>query len=88
MVFSTDDEADMGRIPGFLAKYSAPFSPVYIEPWAPGEFTRAMANVGIQAGKVWTRPLVAIRDANGSIVSQAQGVTDLSPVAAALSRGE
>jgi hypothetical protein len=88
LVFSTDQEADIERIPEFLAEYDAPFAPVYIERWAPGEFTRAMAGVGIQAGKVWTRPLVAIRDGNGSIVAQAQGVTDLSPLSAALARGE
>jgi hypothetical protein len=88
LVFSTDDEADRERIPGFLAKHGAPFAPVYIERWAPGEFTQALAGVGIQAGKVWTRPLVAVRDGNGSIVAQAQGVTDVSPLSAALSRGE
>ena len=86
LVFSTDDQADVDRIPSFLAKYNAPFAPVYIEPWAPGEFTQSLASVGIHAGKSWTKPLVAIRDANGNIVAQAQGVTDLSPLAAALVR--
>lgn len=88
LVFSTDEEADKERIPEFLAKYGAPFAPVYVERWAPGEFTQAMAGVGIHAGKVWTRPLVAVRDGNGTIVAQAQGVTDVSPLSAALSRRE
>ena len=49
MVFSTDGEADKERIPEFMVTYGAPFPPVYIERWAPGEFTEAMAGVGIQA---------------------------------------
>ena len=88
LVYSTDDEEDEAAIPGFLAKYHAPFSPMWVEPWVPGEFSRVMARVGIHAGKTWTKPLVAIRDPNGRIVAQAEGVTDLSPLMGALGQGE
>jgi thiol-disulfide isomerase/thioredoxin len=86
LVYSTDAEANVGRIPAFLDRHRAPFTPIHIDRWAPGDFTRAMAGVGIKAGKVWVRPLVAVRDQTGRIVAQGQGVTDLSPVAAALAR--
>src|SRR6266700_5035347 len=44
--FSTDDEEDKDGIPGFLARYEAPFDPLYIKPWQPGELSGALSPLG------------------------------------------
>lgn len=81
LVFSVDREADTAAVPAFLTRHAAPFRPVYVQPWAPGTFTRNMATLGITAGQVWTTPLVAVRDRTGRIVTQAQGVTSVAGLA-------
>ena len=86
IVFSTDEADDFGKVPGFLTQHGAPFAPVVIKPWAPGELTRAFAPLGIRVGSTWTRPLVALRDREGRTVGQLEGQTDLSPLRAALQR--
>ena len=86
LVFSVDNEDHKQAVPGFLAQYSAPFPRVYVRPWSPGTFTRAMATLGIEAGRTWTVPLVAVRAADGRIITQAQGPTDVSGLSRVLAR--
>ena len=85
LVFSTDDEEQFGRVPAFLSERNAPFPAVAIKPWAPGTLDRAMKPLGIEIGEVYVRPLIAVRDGNGKVIVQGQGVTDLAPLQAALS---
>lgn len=86
LAFSVDDEEEKEDIPGFLAHYSAPFPAVYVQPWVSGTFGRAMAGFGIRIGATWTTPLVAVRAADGSLVLQAQGPTDVSILSQVLAR--
>ena len=83
-MFSVDDEAHRRFVPDFLAHYSAPFPPIYIRPWTRGTFQAAMAGLRIKAGQEWTTPLVAVRAADGRIVTQAEGTTDVSILARVL----
>ena len=84
LVFSTDKAENAYWIPVFLSKHGANFAPVLVRPWAPGSLDRALSPLGIQVGSTWTRPLVAVRDRDGRVIGQSQGVTDLSGVRAAL----
>src|ERR1700687_5645315 len=84
LVFSTDNEEHFEEVPEFLMRHNAQFSPVAIVPWAPGSLSSAMAPLGIEVGQTWTRPLVAIRDRTGRVISQGQAVTDLSRLRATL----
>lgn len=83
IAFATDEES-ADDVPGFLQSNGAPFPPSYIRNWPPGELTRAMAPFGIQVGTPWTRPLVAVRDANGRVIAQGQGVTNIAAIEQAL----
>ena len=86
VVLSTDDEDEHGAVPGFLTARKAPFEPVAIKDWQPGELTRAMAPVGIEIRSTWTRPLVAVRDRNGRVVRQSEAEVDLSGLRTALDK--
>ena len=77
-LYSTDEPEDFRDVQGFLAKNNAPFSAVAIEPWESGDLTRAMAPLGIDVRSTWTRPLVAVRNAAGRTVGQAEAVSDVS----------
>jgi hypothetical protein len=78
LVFSTDEGEEIGAVPAFLSARNASFPPLAIKPWPAGALSRAMTPLGIEVGATWTRPLVAVRDANGKVVLQGQAVTDLS----------
>ncbi len=84
LVFSTDDEDEIGAVPAFLSACNASFPPVAIKPWPEGTFGRAMTPLGIEIRGTWTRPLIAVLDAKGKVVIQGQGVTDLSRLPLAL----
>ena len=84
LVFSTDDEEQFASVPAFLSQRNAPFPAVAIKQWAPGTLSRTMNPLGIEVGDVWVRPLIAVRDSSGKVVTQGQGVTDLAPLQAAL----
>ena len=85
LVFSTDEAENAYWVPVFLSKHGASFAPVLVRPWAPGSLDRALSPLGIRVGSTWTRPLVAVRDRDGRVITQGQGVTDLRRVRAALS---
>jgi hypothetical protein len=84
LVFSTDEEDQFGRVPAFLSERNAPFRAVAIKQWAPGTLSRTMRPLGIEVRDVWVRPLIAVRDSSGKVVTQGEGVTDLAPLHAAL----
>jgi thiol-disulfide isomerase/thioredoxin len=84
LVFSVDAEDSRQAVPGFLADHSAPFSGVWVKRWSPGTFMRAMAEVGIVVGSEWTTPLVAVRAADGRIITQAEGPTNVSGLSGVL----
>jgi thiol-disulfide isomerase/thioredoxin len=84
LVFSTDDEENIALVPTFLSERHAPFPALAIKPWPAGSLDRAMKPLGIEIGETFTRPVIAVRDGNGKIITQGQGITDLSPLQSAL----
>lgn len=83
--FSTDAPEDLEAIVPFLAQSRAPFAPVALRPWAPGQLTRAFAPLGIALdAQPWVRPFIAVRERNGRVAFQAEGVGDASQVAGTL----
>jgi hypothetical protein len=58
-------------------------APFWLEPWRPGTLDSTMAELGVDVGKRWCIPLVAVIDSRGAVVTQWQGETDASPVIAA-----
>ncbi|HEY2856361.1 MAG TPA: hypothetical protein VGJ18_26200 [Gemmatimonadaceae bacterium] len=85
IAFATDEDL-AGEVPGFLRQHGASFTPTYIREWQPGELTRAFAPLGIRIGRDWTRPLIAVRDADGRVVVQGEGVGDISPIESLLQK--
>jgi hypothetical protein len=83
--FSTDDEEDKDGIPGFLARYEAPFDPLYIKPWQPGELSGALTPLGFGITRApWDRPYVAVLDPQGNVVAQWNAATNLAAIDAAI----
>src|SRR5436309_469291 len=83
--FSTDDDEDKDGIPGFLARYEAPFDPLYIKPWQPGELSGALSPLGFNITRApWDRPYVAVLDPQGSVVAQWNPATNLAAVDAVI----
>lgn len=66
----------------FLASKGAPFPAVHIYRWRPGLLDSTFGALGIEIGRSWAAPLVAVRDRSGRIVAQGQGVADWSAVIA------
>jgi hypothetical protein len=84
LVYSVDREQNLASLPAYLQKESAPFRPVYIEPWPRGGLIKAMTPLGITVNDQWTTPLVAVLDGRGQVLAQGQGVTDVSGLAQVL----
>jgi thiol-disulfide isomerase/thioredoxin len=85
LAFSTDGRIDARDVPGYLTDYGVQATPYWIRPWAPEEFDLAFQRTGILVGAQWTRPLLAIRAADGRILYQAQGTqADVKQAEAAL----
>ncbi len=83
--FSTDDDEDKDGIPGFLARYEAPFDPLYIKPWQPGELSGALSPLGFNITRApWDRPYVAVLDPQGNVVVQWNAATNLAAIDAAI----
>jgi len=83
--FSTDDDEDKVDIPGFLARYEAPFDPLYIKPWQPGELSGALSPLGFHLTRApWDRPYVAVLDPQGNVVAQWNPATNLAAIDAAI----
>lgn len=83
--FSTDDAEDKDGIPDFLARYDAPFDPLYIKPWQPGELSDALSPLGFHITRApWDRPYVAVLDPQGDVVVQWNAAINLAAIDAAI----
>jgi len=82
--FSTDDHEDKDDIPDFLTRYEAPFDPLFIKPWQPGELIGALGPLGFGIPRPWNRPYVAVLDRQGHVAAQADGATNLAAIDAAI----
>jgi hypothetical protein len=84
LAFAVDRVAE--DVPGFLARYNAPFEPIYVKPRAAaGEMAGAMATIGMQLPEPFNMPHVAVIDASGQVVGEWDGTTNLRAIDAALS---
>jgi len=83
--FSTHDAEDKDGIPDFLARYEAPFDPLYIKPWQPGELSDALSPLGFHITRApWDRPYVAVLDPQGNVVVQWNAAINLAAIDAAI----
>jgi hypothetical protein len=80
------DAADAPDLPAFLRDHRADFAPLYLHDWPDGDLAKAMAPLGIKVDSLWCPPLVAIRDANGFVVMQGDGMFDVRAMERALDR--
>src|SRR5207237_749725 len=71
-------------VPGFLARYHAPFDPLYVKPWQPGALFDALIPLGFHIPTPWNLPYVAVLDSQGSVVAEWDGATNLAAVDAAI----
>jgi len=84
LAFSTDRDPTVPGLAEFLQRHGAVFPPVNLYRWPSGTLDGSMASIGIHIGQTWDSPLVAVRDATGRVVYQAQGVSDFTAASAAL----
>ena len=82
--FSMDEPEDKDAVPGFLARYHAPFDPLYVKPWQPGALFDALIPLGFHIPTPWNLPYVAVLDSQGSVVAEWDGATNLAAVDAAI----
>ena len=82
LAFSTDKNKE--KAADFVSNDSIPFNCYWVEPWSPGQLDASMKPMGIQIGKSFLIPLVAVLDSNGRVVAQWQGLRDISQVRSAL----
>lgn len=81
LAFNVDrGQAAVGDLPGLLSSREAAFPAVNLYPWRSGVLDATFAELGIQVGKQWTAPLVAVRDRTGRVTAQGQGVNDWAEV--------
>jgi uncharacterized protein len=75
LAFSMDENWNAVRqLPEFLRAAAAPFPPVHLYKWPSGQLTGAMAPLGIRVGTSWMPPLAAVRDRDGRVRAQAEGL--------------
>lgn len=82
LVFSTDkSEVDAAK---FVSSATTLSMFYWIEPWSPGQLDASMKPTGIEIGKTFRLPLVAVLDRTGKVVAQWQGLQDMAQVENAL----
>ena len=80
LAFSTDENWNaVNQLAGFLRANDAPFRAIHLYRWPPGQLTRAMAPLGIRIEASWLPPLVAVRDRDGRVVAQEEGIVSRGP---------
>lgn len=73
--FSTDDNPQaMVRLSDLLLEHHAPFAPVLLHAWAPGELTQAMATHGIVVQSRFRPPIIALLGADGRLIAQDEAI--------------
>ena len=82
LTFSTDKRQDDAI--DFISRYNVAFNCYWVEPWPAGALDASMRPTGIQIGKTFNLPLVAVLDSSGGVVGQWQGLQDMSPIIDAL----
>jgi uncharacterized protein len=80
LAFDTSDT--QRNLAEFLATSGAPFPAAHIYQWRPGLLDSTFGALGIEVGRSWAAPLVAVRDRTGRVVAQGQRVTDWAAVIA------
>jgi uncharacterized protein len=81
LAFHTDNlPRAVDTLPRLLRQHDAPFPAVQLYRWRSGMLDATMAPLGIQVGRSWSPPLVAVLDGQGAVVWQSQGVTDWAAV--------
>lgn len=86
LAFSTDEAEHRKFIRQFLGYYGSTLRPRWIEKWRPGELDAAFRPLGIHIGQTYTRPLLAVKSADGRILYQAQAARDVASAERALFR--
>lgn len=71
LAFSTDQDARI--VQAYLGSNGLPFARIHIRPWRPGQLDAAMRPLGIDIGKTFGTPLIAVIDRKGQIVGQYEG---------------
>lgn len=71
LAFSTDRTAE--ELDRYLGDREMPFERLQVEPWQPGDFDRALKPTGIDIGKTFGTPLLAVIDSNNRLVGQYEG---------------
>lgn len=74
------------RLMDFLEGRKFPFAPIRLRPWKSGDLDRAMSRVGIEIGRRFSLPLLAVIDRAGTVVYRAEGVSGLGGVKSAVER--
>jgi hypothetical protein len=83
--FSTDEEPQaLWDLPEVLRYNAAPFPPVHMSKWKPGQLTRTMASLGIRVGAEWMPPIVALRNGSAGVSLQLEGWGDVESRAPSL----
>lgn len=81
-----DNQDHASELPAFLREHGADFTPRYLYDWRRGQLIAAMAPLGITVNTTFTTPLVAIRDKDGRVVLQGEGMTDVKGMEEALAK--
>ena len=75
LAFSTDENLNaVSQLAGFLRTNDAPFPALHLYRWPSGQLTATMAPLGIRVGTSWLPPLVALRDRDGRVLAQTEGI--------------
>lgn len=71
--FAIDDRP--AELAAFASSVGLPHEPIRLRPWAPGALAAAVRPFGIQLGRTWGTPLVAVIDRAGNLVEQWEAST-------------
>lgn len=84
--YSVDNDESARRITGAFERHPAPFPVRRIRPWTPGQLGVGLERLGITIGVTWGIPLVAVLDRDGTVLAEAEGVSDLREFEPAIQR--
>jgi thiol-disulfide isomerase/thioredoxin len=71
LAYSVD--ANRAQLEQYLGAASLPFARIWVQPWQSGGMRAAMTPVGIEIGRTFGTPLIAVIDRNGKVVGQWSG---------------
>ena len=82
LAFDTGPETSAVDPAAFLAARGARFPAVHLYHWRLGLLGSTLGELRIRIGDTWSTPLVAVRDREGRVVAQTEGVSDWDAVLA------